>query len=109
MVEYALDYTSIFQALADDTRRDILGRVIARESTISELASKYSMSFSAIAKHLSVLEAAKLVLKKKQGRTQIISANPQTITEASQYLKQYEQMWNDRFDKLECILKEGTI
>jgi DNA-binding transcriptional ArsR family regulator len=106
MVEYTLNYDQIFHALADQTRRDILQQVIAGEKTISEIATKYSMSFAAIAKHLNVLESAALIFKKKQGRTQIVAANPQTIASTTELLKQYERMWDQRFNNLEKILKE---
>ena len=107
MVEYTLNYNSVFHALADETRRDILLQVNAGEKTITEIAKKYSMSFAAIAKHLNVLEAAALIVKRKQGRAQVISANPQTIADITDYLKRYEVMWDQRFNKLEDILKEG--
>jgi DNA-binding transcriptional ArsR family regulator len=106
MVEYALNYDNVFHALADETRRDILQRVINGEKTISEIAKNYSMSFAAIAKHLMVLESASLVRKKKRGRTQIVAANPDTITDTAHYLKEYEIMWSQRFNNLEKLLKE---
>ena len=106
MVEYAINYNQIFHALSDETRRDILIQVLGGEKTISEIANKYSMSFAAIAKHLTVLESAALILKKKQGRTQIVAANPKTIASTTELLKQYERMWDQRFNKLEELLKE---
>lgn len=106
MVEYTINYDSVFQALADGTRRDILWRVGAGEQTITELARHYSMSFAAVAKHLKVLESAALVLKRKHGRTQVVAANPQTIAGAAEHLRRYEMMWDQRFDKMEQLLKE---
>jgi len=106
MVEHPLNYNSVFHALADETRRDILLQLNSGEKTITEIAKKYSMSFAAIAKHLNVLEAATLIFKKKQGRLQVISANPQAVSDISTYLKQYEVMWATRFNNLEEILKE---
>ena len=106
MVEHSLCYNSLFQALADETRRDILLQLNAGEKTISEIAKHYSMSFAAIAKHLKILEAATLVFKRKQGREQLVSANPQAVIAVTKYLKQYEQLWDERFNNLEKILKE---
>lgn len=108
MVEYTINYNSVFQALADETRRDILRRLINGEQTITEIAQKYSISFAAVAKHLNVLEAAALIIKKKQGRTQVIKANPNTIASTTDYLKRYEQMWDEKFNKLEEVIK-GAI
>lgn len=108
MVEYTINYNSVFQALADETRRDILRRLINGEQTITQIAQKYSISFAAVAKHLNVLEAAALIIKKKQGRTQVIKANPNTIASTTDYLKRYEQMWDEKFNKLEEVIK-GAI
>lgn len=106
MVEYSINYTNIFHALADDTRRDILQQLTSRQQTISELATRYTMSFAAVAKHVAVLESAALIYKTKQGRTQIIAANPATVKSAADYLRQYEIMWDQRFDRLENVIKE---
>ncbi len=107
MVEESLNYNNVFHALADETRRDILLQLNSGEKTITEIAKKYSMSFAAIAKHLNVLEAAALIFKRKQGRLQVISPNPQTVADITEYLKQYEVMWDKRFNNLENILKEN--
>jgi len=106
MVEHSLRYNSVFHALADETRRDILLQLNFGEKTITEIAKNYSMSFAAIAKHLNTLEAAALVFKKKRGREQLVSANPQAIFDITEYLKQYEVIWDQRFNNLEKILKE---
>ncbi|HLO99596.1 MAG TPA: metalloregulator ArsR/SmtB family transcription factor [Fimbriimonas sp.] len=95
---------SLFHALADTTRRDILNRVAEVELSISELAKPYSMSFAAIAKHISVLEKAQLIKKERRGKEQIISMAPQTVQLAEQHIAQYSRLWNERFDKLEGVL-----
>lgn len=79
-------------------------RTIERERTISELAEKYQMSFAAVAKHLSVLENARLISKRKDGRNQIITANKEAISFASEHLKKYEALWGERYDRLEKLL-----
>ncbi|MGH3691228.1 MAG: ArsR/SmtB family transcription factor [Microbacterium sp.] len=54
----------VFHALATSTRRDILRRTIEREQSVSTLASEYEMSFAAVQKHVAVLEAANLIVKR---------------------------------------------
>lgn len=105
MVEQSLILDSIFKSLADATRRDILRRVAQSEYTISALAESYKMSFAGIAKHIAVLEAAALVVKRKEGREQIVSANPKTIAVATTYLQQYKELWEGRYDSLDAYLK----
>ena len=107
MVELTLDplgLDAIFRSLADPTRRDILRRVSKKEMSISDVAEPYGMSFAAIAKHLTVLEKAKLILKSRKGKEQIIQLSPVAFKDASLYLKNYEKLWNDRFDSLENYL-----
>lgn len=106
MVERSINLDTLFQALADQTRRDILQRVAEAELSISKLAEPYKMSFAAIAKHVSVLEAAKLVSKRREGKQQIISIVPKTMAVATTHLEQYERMWNARFNALEDLLSK---
>jgi DNA-binding transcriptional ArsR family regulator len=104
MVEYLSPIDNIFASLADPTRRDILSRVARTELTVSELASTYAMSLAAISKHLKVLEKAELIVKRKEGRKQYVSLAPEALMTADEYLEQYREMWQSRFNKLELII-----
>lgn len=105
MVEYTLQLDSIFHSLADPIRRDILRRVAECDLSISELAEKYTISFAAVSKHLKVLEKAKLVIKKKEGKKQIVTLSPTALKSADEYLEQYRLLWQSRHDKLDQLLK----
>jgi DNA-binding transcriptional ArsR family regulator len=106
MVEYTINIDAVFSSLADATRRDILSRVLREAQSVGELAERYKhLSFAAVAKHISVLEQAKLIIKKREGRHQIISANPNAITVAARTLEQYQALWDVRFDTLDNLLK----
>lgn len=107
MVEYSLQLDSVFNSLSDPTRRDILQRVAHRELSVSELVQHYNVSFAAISKHLKVLEKARLVSKRKEGKKQMVSLAPGALKSADEYLEQYRLMWQSRFDKLDLLLKEG--
>lgn len=107
MVEYAIDLDTVFSSLADATRRDILSRVLIKERTVGELAEAHThLSFAAVAKHIAVLEDAHLVMKKREGRFQIISANPRAISAATAQLEQYQKLWDARFEALDTLLKK---
>ena len=108
MVEYTLQLDSIFASLADPTRRDILARVARAELSISELVVQYDMSFNAISKHLKIMERAKLITKRKDGRKQMVSLAPQALHSADDYLDQYRRMWQSRYEKLDAVIKEGV-
>ncbi len=107
MVEYSIDLNTVFGSLADETRRDILKRVSKREHSISELAKPYKrfMSFAGIAKHVSILESARLITKRREGKRQIIGIAPKAVKVAITHLEKYEKVWNDRFSALDELLK----
>ena len=106
MVEYTINLDSVFSSLADATRRDILNRVLRQSQSVGELAELYkNISFAAVAKHIAVLEKAQLVMKKRDGRHQIISANPKAINAAIHVLEEYKAVWETRFNTLDKLLK----
>jgi len=96
----------IFHALAAATRRDILRRTIEREQSVSALARDYDMSFAAVQKHVAVLEAAGLVVKRAEGRERLVRADPQMIARARALLDRFEALWRSRVDRLDALLAE---
>lgn len=106
MVERTIELDSIFSSLADPTRRDILARVARGELSVGDIAEQYDMSFAAISKHLNVMERARLVIKRRQGKKQMVSLAPDALRSADEYLEQYRQMWEQKFSKLDELLKE---
>ena len=100
------DVDRIFHALADATRRDIVRRTLTAESSVSELARDYDMSFAAVQKHVAVLEGAGLVTKRKNGRERLVRGNPARIRRAQALLDDYERLWRSRVDRLDALLAE---
>ncbi len=94
----------LFGALADSTRRDILRRTAGEEQSVSELAKRYRMSYAAVQKHVAVLTAAQLVVKRVDGRERRIRANPDAIARAQALLADYESLWRSRVDRLDDLL-----
>jgi len=111
MVVDALDATRadrLFHALADATRRDIVLRTMQGEHSVSALARRYPMSFAAVQKHVAVLEAAGLVVKRAEGRERLVRADPNMIARARALLDRFEAMWRSRVDRLDALLAEET-
>ncbi|HEX2594505.1 MAG TPA: metalloregulator ArsR/SmtB family transcription factor [Rhizomicrobium sp.] len=106
MVERATQLDSVFGSLADTTRRDILRRVAGRELSVGEIASSYDMSFAAVSKHLIVLENARLVTKRREGKLQLVTFAPTSLNGAAKHLERYRDIWENSLDKLERYLKE---
>lgn len=101
MVEYTLSLDTIFGSLADPTRRDILQRVSGQELSVGEIASPYDLTLAAVSKHLKVLEKAKLIIKHRKGKAQMVRLAPVAFQDAADYLKFYERLLNRRLDALQ--------
>lgn len=106
MVEYTYKLDSVFNSLSDPIRRDILHRVAKVEYSVGELVAYYDVSFAAISKHLKVLEKAQLIRKRKEGKKHMVRLAPEALHSANEYLRQYQTMMADRFDRLDEYLKE---
>jgi DNA-binding transcriptional ArsR family regulator len=94
----------LFRALADGTRRDILARSIPETPSVSDLATRYEMSFAAVQKHVAVLERAGLVQKRAHGREQLVSTNRARLQRAGELLDAYESLWRQRVAQLDDVL-----
>ncbi|HEV7454457.1 MAG TPA: metalloregulator ArsR/SmtB family transcription factor [Candidatus Saccharimonadales bacterium] len=106
MVECALDLDLVFGCLADPTRRDILQRVSRCQLSVSEIAQVYDVTLAAISKHLKILEKARLIIKRRQGKQQIVQLAPAALKDADEYLQFYRRLWEDSFDALDVFLSK---
>lgn len=95
----------VLHALADPTRRDILGRVLQGEESVSGLARRYPMSFPAVHKHVRVLEQAKLVTKRRSGRAQLVAGNMEPLATVARLLDDLEAVWRGRIDRMHDVLR----
>lgn len=95
-----------FAALADPTRRAILARLASGEASVMELAKPFAMSQPAISRHLRVLERAGLISSDRdaQRRPRRLEAKP--LAEATEWLENYRQFWETRFQQLDALLDE---
>ena len=103
MVEERLDIT--FGALADPTRRGMLASLALGEKSIGELAEPFAMSFAGASKHVKDLEEAGLIMRRKVGRTHLISIDARPLEEAERWIRQWEQFWNVRLDRLQALVE----
>lgn len=97
----------VFHALSASTRRDILRRTMAREQSVSALARGYDMSFAAVQKHVAVLEEARLIIKRAEGRERLVRADPVMLSRIQELFAHYESMWRARVTRLDDLLTDG--
>jgi len=100
------DIDRVFGALADTTRRDIVGRAIAGNEGVAELALHYPMSFAAVQKHVAVLERAGLITKQRNGRRKVVRTNVEGLGVARRLLDRYEELWRGRFERMTELVTE---
>jgi DNA-binding transcriptional ArsR family regulator len=106
MVElHTPEMNSIFHALGDATRRQMIRELADGERTVSELAEPFSMSLAAASKHIKVLESAGLIRREVRGRTHLCRLDPGPLASAHEWLSFYERFWTSRLDALEQLLR----
>jgi DNA-binding transcriptional ArsR family regulator len=97
----------VFQAIADPTRRAIIGLLAQQALTLNTVAENFNISQPAVSKHMRILTECGLVIIVKQGRESRCSANLKALEEVARWAEQYRIFWNDRLDTLENLLNEN--
>jgi len=95
----------VFQAIADPTRRAILLLVASQSLTAGAIAKNFDTSRPTISKHLQILTACELLGQNQTGREIYYRINAKKMKEVADFIEPFRQMWDDRFNKLERIMK----
>jgi DNA-binding transcriptional ArsR family regulator len=91
---------AVFRAIADPTRRQILGMLRGGKSTVGEIAGNFRASRPAISKHLRVLRAVGLVVTKREGTTRICQLNAEPLRAVDNWLRDYQELWRESLRSL---------
>ena len=94
----------IFFALADPTRRAMLGRLASGSATVGELSEPFAMSRPAVSQHLGVLEDAGLIERTRQGQWRSCALRPEGLDDAERWVAEHRAAWHSRFDCLDETL-----
>ena len=98
--------SNTFAALADPTRRAILGRLAEGEATVNELAEPFPITVQAVSKHLKVLEHAGLITRGREAQWRPCRLEAGPLKDAADWLEHYRHFWEQSFDRLEDYLDE---
>ena len=98
--------SAVFSALADPTRRAILGRLAHGEATVTELAEPFQMSLPAVSKHLKVLEKAGLISRSRAAQWRPCRLEAKPMKAVADWLDEYRGLWEESFDRLDEYLAE---
>ena len=97
--------SNTFAALADPTRRAILGRLAEGEATVNQLAEPFPISLQAVSKHLKVLERAGLITRGRSAQLRPSRLQGTPLKDAVDWLERYRRFWEGSFDQLEARLR----
>jgi len=98
--------TDAFNAVAEPRRRQILDLLAAGELPVNDLVEQLGLAQPQISKHLRVLREVGLVDVRDVGRQRIYRFNPLPLKPIHDWVRGYEQMWSERFDRLDVVLEE---
>ena len=95
---------TVFSALADETRLDIVTRLASGDSTLTELAEQYDMSIQAVSKHLSVLEDAGIVSRRREAQRRPVRLEAEVFDLMTKWIERYRQSAETRYQRLDQLL-----
>ncbi|RKQ42499.1 ArsR family transcriptional regulator [Roseivirga pacifica] len=95
----------VFQAIADPTRRGILMLVASQSLTAGAIAANFDTARPTVSKHLQILTECELLKQEQNGRQVYYHLNPEKLKTIAEFIEPFRKMWDDRFNKLEAIMK----
>lgn len=95
----------VFQAIADPTRRAILLMVTSQAMTAGAIASNFDTARPTVSKHLQILTECELLSQEQNGREIFYHLNAKKMKEVADFIEPFRQIWDDRFNKLENVMK----
>lgn len=95
-----------FQAIADPSRRAILVLLASQSMTAGAIAAQFNTARPTISKHLQILTECELLQQEQAGREVHYHINARGMKEIAEFIEPFRKMWDDRFNKLESIMKK---
>ncbi|MEO7960267.1 MAG: metalloregulator ArsR/SmtB family transcription factor [Ginsengibacter sp.] len=96
----------VFQAIADPTRRAILLLVASQSMTAGSIATNFDTARPTVSKHLQILTECELLEQEQSGREISYHINAKKMKEVADFIEPFRNMWDNRFNKLENIMKK---
>jgi len=96
---------TVFHALADPTRRAVLGRLGQGPATVTELAKPFPMALPSFLKHITVLEQSRLITCQKKGRVRTCTLDRNSLVQAERWFGELNAVWQSRYDNLDTLLQ----
>ena len=94
----------VFQAIADPTRRQIIGLLANKSLNLNAISDEFDMSRQAISLHIKILSECGLITINQQGRERYCEAKLDQLNEVAVWIEQYRKSWESKLDNLELYL-----
>src|ERR1700732_2189659 len=98
----------VFRAIADPTRREILGILRNGQHSVNQIAENFRMSRPAVSKHLRLLRSAGLVTTRQEGTSRLCGLNAKPLRAINDWLRDYEFFWSESMQSLKRYMEEKT-
>jgi DNA-binding transcriptional ArsR family regulator len=99
----------VFRAIADPTRRDIIGLIANQSLNLNAIAGKFDISRPAISKHIKILTQCGLITITQQGRDRYCKADFKKLNEVADWVEQYREFWTSKLDDLGTFLEKEAV
>jgi len=99
----------VFQAIADPTRRKIIGMIAHQSLNLNAVADNFNISRPAISRHIKILTECGLITIKQQGRERYCEAKLQKLNEVEKWIEQYRVYWTSKLNALENFLEKDNL
>lgn len=97
---------SVFNALADSSRRKILTMLTDKEMKVNDIAGHFKFSRPAVSKHLRILENSKLVIPRWDGRERYFRTNPKPLKQVEKWLENFDKFWDVKLNSLKNFIEK---
>jgi len=96
----------VFQAIADPTRRAIIGLIALQAMTPNALAEHFNTTRQAVSKHIKILTECQLLKQEQVGREIYYHFEPNKMKEIADFIEPFRKMWDTRFNQLDIVLNQ---
>jgi len=95
----------VYRALADPTRRTVIGRLCKGAASVSDLAKPFDMALPTFLQHLKVMEECGLLRSRKSGRVRTFEFEPHVLKKAESWIAEQRAVWEQRLDQFDDYVK----
>lgn len=99
----------VFQAIADPTRREIIGMIAQQPISVNTIAEQFDVSRQAISLHIKILHECGLLSIEKSGRERLCEVKFEKLNEVHEWVQQYQKLWAGKLKALKSFVEQEEL